>query len=371
MRHRRQTGAALAIGVVLCWAFGAVQTVGEAQTGAMAIAPPAESPRAAVIMATEVLRIADVIAQSLARTSRIPGPLAVTLSDGRGQSLSPAQAFALLTRFLGNGYEAGLTPEYAPLPPAMTAPLEYGPGGSGAAPTATALTTTVATSTLLSQARATADVAESTGHLPSAVWVVGQRLSPAQFMGALATVLQHTLYHGQIPDQVRIGAWLPPLDWAEAGPTPTPNVGPLGATVPTGVAPVGVGPPAPGAEAPAREEAALAPAASSSGAFGTATAGGAPALRPFIRLWLPTEGQLSGVASLTIEYDGPTAFTRVAIDGKAKAVSNMRHFDYSWDTRLESDGSHSVQVTAVNASNETLAAIEATVETANGNKPLR
>jgi len=353
--------AALALAAALWWSGGAAET--QTPTGLIPVTPrPAVSPHAAVILATEVLRVADVIAQSLARTSRIPGAVAVTLSDGSRQTLSPAQLFVVLTRFLGNGYEAGVTPDYAPTPPAMIAPLEYGP------PAGIAQATVVATTDLLAQTRATADVAESTGHLPSAVWVVGQRLSPAQFMGALATVLQHALYHGQIPEQVRIGAYLPPLDWAEAAPTPSPNAGPLAA----------IAAPALGTEQPVREGSASAPAVTANAAQAEPPAAvrpqaadRPPPTRPFIRLWLPTEGKLSGVQPLTIEYQGPAAFTRVAIDGAAKAVSNMRHFTYSWDTRLESDGSHRVQVTAVNASNETLATVETTVETANGNKPLR
>jgi hypothetical protein len=318
-------------------------------TGPLALAAPmtTAAPTTAVVEATEVLRLADVIARALATDGRIPGQAAVTLSDGRRETLSAARLFVLLARFLGNGYEEGMTPEYAPLPPQMIGPLER-----AQAPTSQR-ESVIAAADLLAQTRPTADVAEGTGHLPTAVWVAGLRLSPAQFMGAMATLLQHAAYEGQVPEQVIVGPYLPPLEWGSLGPGPDlvpPTTPPQAENQPQEASPSF--PSAPEAQSP---ESPLV----------------APPVKPQLTLYVSAEPKWSGVQTLTIEYEGPPAFVRLSIDGVGKAVSNLAHFTYLWDTRLEADGRHTIEVTAVNQREQILERAKATVETANGNLPLR
>lgn len=324
---------------------GAAAAEAPAAPGVEPAAPVSTRPAGPVVEASEVLQVADAVAQSLATSGRIPTGVAVTLSDGKREAWPAARAFALLARFLGNGYEDGITPEYVPLPPQMSGPPEGAEAADGASGERA-----VATEDVLAQTRATADIAESTAHLPAAVWVAGVRFTPAQFMGAMAVVLQYALYNGEVPEQVVIGEYLPPLDWAGvsspgAGPPPEPfPPQPLAPASTPGYPDYGAGAEEPAAEVP---------------------------LAPQITLYLPAEGQLSGEKSLVIEYQGPPAFIRLSIDGTGKAVSNMTHFTYPWDTRLEPDGAHTLQVTAVNRSDDILDRVEATVETANGNLPLR
>ncbi|UCH34669.1 MAG: hypothetical protein JSV65_19475 [Armatimonadota bacterium] len=308
-----------------------------------------------VIEANEVLRVADVVARGLARDGRIPTGAAVTLSDGRREPLSAARVFVLLARFLGNGYEDGMTPESAPLPPQTIGPLERTDQTSDVRQEQV-----ISAADLLAQARPTADIAEGTGHLPSGVWIEGVRLTPAQFMGALATLLQHAAYTGEVPEQVAVAWCLPPLGWetapaAPADRAPAPGTGSSSAASEggDGAAPAqGVMPPETDTSSTAQDSEFESPV-------------------PQLFLYLSAEEKLSGEQVLTVEYQGPALFIRLTIDGVRKAVSNMSHFTYLWDTRLERDGKHTIEVTAVDQHGEELDRVEATVETANGNFPLR
>jgi len=338
--------AVAAMTLAPCTLGGAAPKSAGAAPKAPAVAPVSITPPQPVIEATEVLRLADTIARALATNGRIPSGAVARLSDGGRRPLSAAQLFVVLARFLGNGYEQGVTPEHVPTPPDMIGPLEIPPPtGRGAQEVV------IAASDVLAQTRATADVAESTGHLPSGIWVEGLRLTPAQFVGALATVLQHALYNGEVPDQIAVGQYLPPLDWSALPPGERQTEPPTGGqAAPPAVALPSIAPPA-----VATEEAPPAPAAPP----------------PQISLYWASEPPLSGEQPLTIEYQGPPAFIRVFIDDKPKAVSNMTHFIYLWDTRLEPDGSHAIRIAAVNQAQDTLDRVETTVETSNGNFPLR
>jgi len=341
---QRLMAACLLVLTVLQLASAAGPAANSAPGGAAPSATPAPvavGRRNTVIEAVEVLRVADAVARALATTRRIPAADVVTLSDGNTLALSAARVFVLLTRFLGNGYEQGVTPEYAPVPPEMAGPLTSPEATTGAAGESV-----ISTADLLAQARPTADVAESTANLPSAVWVEGLRLTPAQYMGALATVLQHAASAGEVPQRVSVGNYLPPLDWTS---TPTPGRAPV-APQPRVAPPVGAPVSAPPTEP--------APAA-------------AEPTEPKITVHVPVKPPLSGEVALTVEYEGPPAFIRVSIDGNARAVSNMVHFTYLWDTRLEPDGSHTLRVAAVDQVERTVDSLEADLETANGNVPLR
>lgn len=329
-----------------------------AAVAAPAAAPPqlapaapraAAVPRGAAVEAAEVLRAADAVAQSLAATQRIPAGDVVTLKDGSARALSAAQLFVLLARFLGNGREQGVTPDHAPCPPRMAGPLE-----TSSSPAAPAREVVIPAVDLLAQARVTADVAEATGSVPSGVWVQGLRLSPAQYMGALATMLQHAATTGAVPEQVAVGNYLPPLDWtvnSAAGGEPAAPPPDLSAA-PAQLAPAPV--------ASLREPVMAQPEPVP-----------APTPEPALTVYVPTKPPLSGALKLTVEYEGPPAFIRLSVDGRAKAASNMSHFTYVWDTRLEPDGDHLLRIAAVDSAERTLDHLEASLETANGNLPLR
>jgi len=345
----------LALAAVALMTAGAVGIAWcQAQSGAAPATPMPTGPvRPTAIAATEVLQVADIVARGLATQARIPSRVTVALTDGSRVSLSAAQAFVLLARFLGTGYEEGLTPEATSMPPQMMGPLERSeqPAGAGR-------DIVLASSDLVAQARPTADVAESSGHLPTAIWVTGLRLTPSQFLGGMATLLQYALYMGSVPEHVTISQYLPPLDWGDISavgrePLPTSTytegmeVGGPGALPPAGYAP-GAAEPAPGYEAPEP-----------------------PPPKPQLTLYVSAKPKWSGQQTLTVEYQGPPAFIRLTIDGAGKAVSNMPHFTYVWDTRLEPDGRHIIEAAAVTPAGETLERAKATVETANGNVPLR
>ncbi len=346
--------AAASLGMALAAATMAAALPAPARNASPKPAAPVRisSPQP-VIAAKEVLRVADAVARSLATSGRIPAGEVVTLSDGRTRSLSAAQLFVLLARFLGTGYEQGVSPQHAPAPPDIIGPLEASPATVG-----TSRQAIIETADLLAQTRATADVAESTGNLPSAVWVQGLRLTPAQFMGAMATVLQHALLQGAVPRQVVVGNYAAPLDWSAvpsaAGAPAAESQGPI--------AEAGAGP----AEAPswARLPAEVADSARSVEPRAQPT-------EPRLTVYVPVKPPLSGRHTLTIQYQGPPAIIRLSIGGRAKAVSNMTHFTYVWDTRLEPDGTHALRVAAVDDAERALSTVEANIETANGNLPLR
>lgn len=357
--QRRAAGGAWLLGLaVTAVALVAAGVCGDDSAQAQAGAPPATPMptgpvRPTAIAATEVLQVADIVARSLATQGRIPSRATVALTDGGRMSLSAAQILVLLARFLGTGYEEGLTPEVTPMPPQMTGPLERAelPGVAGR-------DIVLASADLLAQARPTADVAESTGRLPTAIWVASLRLTPSQFLGGMATLLQYALYMGRVPDKVTIGQYLPPLDWGDISgvgrepPSTSTNPGGMEVggpgTLPATGYPPETAEPGTGYQPPE-----------------------APPPKPELTLYVPAKPKWSGQQTLTVQYQGPPAFIRLSIDGAGKAVSNMSHFTYVWDTRLEPDGRHTIEAAAVTPSGETLERAKATVETANGNVPLR
>jgi hypothetical protein len=343
--------SAIAAAIGACVSVAAWPQTPTATPAAPMSMAPARPP---AIAATEVLRAADSVARALATQGRIPDRVTVTRTDGNGLSLSAAQVFVLLARFLGTGYEEGLTPESTPAPPQMSGPLERSEAPAGAG-----REIVLASSDLLAQTRPTADVAESTGHLPAAIWVAGLRLTPAQFLGGMATLLQYALYMGRAPDQVTIGQYPPPVDWGDISglgrEPPAASTGTSGAeaATPGALPPIDYAPGAvePGSPYPYPAE--------------------TPPPKPELTLYVPAKPKWSGEQTLTVEYQGPPAFIRLTIDGLAKAVSNMWHFTYVWDTRLEPDGRHTIEAAAVNSAGDTLERAKAIVETANGNVPLR
>jgi hypothetical protein len=156
-----------------------------------------------------------------------------------------------------------------------------------------------------------------------------------------------------------VGSYAAPLDWSAV---PSPAGAPAvegGAASPPGEAVAGfpVVVPAP--------EAAAASAQPAQGASPPAP------IEPRLTVYVPVKPPLSGRHTLTIEYRGPPTVIRVSIDGKAKAVSNMTHFTYVWDTRLEPDGVHALRVAAMDDAGRAMTTVEANLETANGNLPLR
>jgi hypothetical protein len=180
------------------------------------------------------------------------------------------------------------------------------PPGSGQGPA-------VQSSRLLTQCRPAGEMIRRTHTLPGGIWVQGRRLRAPEFLGAMATILQQLRYFGVMPDLIAIHPYQAPPQWAEATAL---------AAAPTTAAPGAAAQPIPAAPAP-------------------------PIEAPSLRL-MPAAGQIvKGEAPLTVIYHGPAAFLRIAIDGKVAAVSNVSPFTVVWDTRLDTDGTHTVAAEAV------------------------
>jgi len=275
---------------------------------------PSDVPVA--LPAVSVLDAGDRMARLLATTSTIPSDLDITLDKVMVRA-SAGQCFLLFCDFLASAYANGAYPEYTQLerfPISSTAQPEP------ALPVASPLRApekplAVQTSRLVAQCRPAADMVRRTHSLPGGIWVQGHRLRPAEFLGAMATILQQLRYFGVAPDLVAVRPYKPPARWLEAvsavrsAPTPPPATSAAQFQAPPGQAP--------------------APQAAS------------------LRL-IPSKDQVvKGLTPITAIYHGPEAFLRLRIDGRQVAVSNVSPFTYVWDTRLDAEGPHVVAAEAL------------------------
>jgi hypothetical protein len=279
-------------------------------------AQPAEMP--VWIPTASVLEMGDQMARLLATSGRVPSDVDILLDQVKVRATA-GQCFLLFCDFFDAALTTGAYPERTQLerrPIGVMAaeaavPVAVPPQGSEAP--------AVQTSRLLAQCRPAAEMIRRTRTLPGGIWVQGRRLRPAEFLGAMATLLQQLRYFGVAPDLVAARAYQPPPEWAQAAAAP-PNGGADAAAV------LPVGPAAP--EQPSEETP-------------------APAEPPSLRLIPPKDQEVSGLTPVTAIYRGPTAFLRLIIDGKVAAASNVSPFTYVWDTRLAAEGPHEVVAEAI------------------------
>ncbi|MFH1957900.1 MAG: Ig-like domain-containing protein [bacterium] len=100
--------------------------------------------------------------------------------------------------------------------------------------------------------------------------------------------------------------------------------------------------------------------------------GGTPADNaPSVSITNPADGAtVSGTVSVTVSASDDNGISRVQfyIDGVIKSTDTSSPYSYSWDTTAESEGSHTVKVTAYDTANQT-ASVQHTVTVDNDPEP--
>jgi len=314
---------------------------------------PAQQVPPRVAAGEELLRVGETIALALAAENRLPSQVEVKLTDGTAVKVAAADALYLLCQLLAEWQSANALPVSVPLPTRAIQPSEVAsaplPGDSRI----------LASTDLISPCRSVAELMRQLGRMPAGVWVGEVRLSPAEFTGALATLVQYYRYYQTFPPRVGVRPYLPPQEWqvAPTAPATSPAAGtsPVAAsTPPAGTRPRWPGPLPPASarlDSPQGEEA-------------------APSAPPQPKLLLvPAKGsKLSGMAELALYYQGPPAFLRLTVRGRLVGISNRSPLVYRWDTRLEPDGAVKVQAEAIDASGKSLVRVEQHYRLSNGNQ---
>jgi len=293
----------------------------------------AQEARPAAISGEETLRVAEALAAGLAGDSRIPSQVEVKTSDGSLVKVSAADALYLFCQAISEWQAANSLPLAVPLPSRPMSPSEIPiapqPGDSRV----------VASADLVAQCRPVAELMRQIGRAPAGVWAGEVRLTPAEYLGALATLLQQFQYYHTFPEQIGVRPYLPPREWLGGEEKPESGVG--SADRPRWPGPLPTN---------AREHPEAAPAP------------------PPKLVVLPGKGaQLQGIAELAIYYQGPEALLCVRVNGRTVAISNRAPFTFRWDTRLEPDGAIRVRVEATGATGAVLARSEQEYTLANGN----
>lgn len=217
--------------------------------------------------------------------------------------MSANDALVFFCRLLAGWQEASALPQQAELPrgavrshrAARTSPRTTDGGPD---------TLTVSTASLARQCRSVVSLVGRLGSVPQGVWVDDQRLSAAQFMGAVVMCLAAGARTNALPEKATVPSWRGPSGWPAFEPLPSAD----GA--------------APGWSLPAR---------GATAAMTLQPDGGRP---------------LSGIVTLTVSYPVRGALIEVMLDGARKWMANQSPFSFTWDTRAVKDGSHTISVRA-------------------------
>jgi hypothetical protein len=92
--------------------------------------------------------------------------------------------------------------------------------------------------------------------------------------------------------------------------------------------------------------------AGAAGAFASLPSRGGGAGRVALTVNGEKNGQVSGVVEVTVSGRHADGMVELCIDGKVRAVSNRLPLSLRWDTKLESDGEHTILVRAVSRGQE-------------------
>jgi len=297
----------------------------------------------------EMLRMAEGIALGLATDSRLPSTVEVRRLDATLAKVSAGDALYLMCQGIAEWQAANALPEAIPTPPRSIGPSEIPsspmPGDSRV----------VSPGDLVNQCRPLAEMMRALGRVPAGVWAGSTRLTAAEYMGALATLLQYYVYNGSFPSQVGVRPYLPPKEWNPGG---------------TSAAPATEAPPSDSRPAwPGPLPEATGEVTGASGGPVTAADAVQPETYPEPQIgFLPAKGStISGIAEITILYQGPPALLRVLLRGRAVAISNDSPFVYRWDTRLEPDGPGTITVEAGDRDGRTLCLAQQEYRLVNGN----
>lgn len=300
-------------------------------TAAITGAAHGQAPlRPTVLTGQDVLTMAENLAGGLAADARVPSEVPLTTVEGVALRLPAGDALYLMCQMVAEWQAANALPATVPLLPQTPAPSEIAtapqPGDAR----------TMSPADLVAQCGPMAGLMRQIGRMPAGVWVGTQRLSPAEYTGGLATLLQHFRRNKTFPAQVGVKPYLPPKEWMAAAPA-DPGAA-TGAAWPGG----------PAAGQPAEET---------------------PPPPPEAKLALvpAKDTKLTGMAEIAALYQGPTAFARLFVNGRLVGISNRFPFTYKWDTRLEPDGPATVSAQAVGSQGEVLASAEQRYILSNGN----
>jgi hypothetical protein len=290
-----------------------------------------------------VVELADFVSGCLADAGTVPDYAQVRSADGRPRRISGAEIFILLARTVHLWQVTGQLPTTVPLTPdAVRAPV-IDPEDL---PESTADFSTgreIPTHQFLAQCAEAVRWVDRLHIVPTAVWVEGNRLSAAEYLGGLTICIQYAYYEGALQDSLLLPRYAPPNTWVArvtrvssmASPSP-----PAPAEHEAGAAPQ------PTTFEQVQPEEDAPPVTYPSGALeGPALE---PVTRPQLMLFPEPGAELRGKVDLVASYRGPSArFVIFAIDGLNRAIINYPPYSLRWDTSAACPGKHTVRVTVL------------------------
>ncbi len=344
-------------------------------TGADATALPNFDAR--MVSGESVVDLADFISSSLDATGAVPELAQVRTVGGTLRTLNAAEVFVLLARTAYLWRNSGNMPATVPITPDEVSIPVLDPEDVVSPPTSASVGREVPTESFLSQSSAVVRWVDLLRVIPTAVWVDGQRLSSADYLGGLAICVSYAYWEGQLYDTVFLPAYAPPPSWiTEAEPvyaqttTEQPVAETTSPAAQTSV-PVpkeqseyseqyGTGSAYEEQSAPGygeyNEEGLVADENTSTYEDQGATAEEVAPTQseseaqtsqgpPTLEL-TPQPGEtVSGLVDIVADYNGPPArFAIFTIDGAHEVLMNSLPYSYRWDTSNLEPGTHQVRV---------------------------
>lgn len=290
-----------------------------------------------------VVELADFVSGCLADAGTVPDYAQVRSAEGLPKRISGAETFILLARTVHLWQVTGQLPATVPLAPEGVRAPVIDPEDLSESAVDLEAGREIPTQQFLGQCAEVVRWVDRLHIVPTAVWVEGNRLSAAEYLGGLAICIQYAYYEGALQDSLFLPRYAPPNIWT-AGAARASSVS--SASSP----------------APAQDEAAALPLPTTSeqvepeaeipAATYPPVALEAPALEPVARPQLslfPEPGaELRGKVDLVASYLGPSArFVIFAVDGINRAIINYPPYSLRWDTSTVRPGKHTVRVTVI------------------------
>jgi len=275
------------------------------------------------------IELAQFISAYLAQTGQVPDLAQARTTAGSLRALSAAEVFALLVRTVYLWRANGELPATVPIAPVGLSGPDLEAEDLAAGPVDQEGGQELPTEAFLAHVEATVRWVDDLRKVPTAVWVQGERLSAAQYLGGLAVCLEYAYFEGGLLDTVSLPAYAPPQSWAPAGTE--------GASDESGEAEQEW---AEGSEQEAGEVETLLPVAPAEPARGL-WAAGPPQLAVF-----PEPGAtLSGRVDVVASYSGPApTFVVFEVDNVVRAIMNLTPYSFRWDATAVAPGMHTVRV---------------------------
>lgn len=258
---------------------------------------------ARTVSGSEALQMALSAAATVESSGEIPDRIYMRRGSSGSIRMSADDALVFFCRLLAGWQEASALPQRVELP--------RGAVGSRRAARTSPRTTdggpdmpSLSTASLARQCRSAVSLVGRLGSVPQGVWVDDQRLSAAQFMGAVVMCLAAGARTNALPEKATVPSWRGPSGWPAFEPLPSGDGVALGWSL---------------------------PARGATAAMTLQPNGSRP---------------LSGIVTLTVSYPVRGALIEVLLDGTRKWMANQSPFSFTWDTRAVKDGSHTISVRA-------------------------